>query len=196
MNALLQIDIDTVCLLCCCFCCGFFDTLLSFLGNVGHLTWVMLQQLQDQSYPVLQVHAGSLCFHNPPNSDMDYRIFNVCMWSFLCVRIHTGVGHSDNESAQHFWHFLCSWRGWNLGSLDLKSDAIPVERPAPSPRSVMIDSFAFHAHCLVCRADQSTVKGAGHLRTWTGVGLKTGSPIARGSSTPPPGDASKAEAAL
>ena len=39
------------------------------------------------------------CFRNPPNSDMDYRIFNVR--TFLCVRTHTGVGHTD-ESAQHF----------------------------------------------------------------------------------------------
>ena len=34
---------------------------------------------------------------------MDYRIFNVCTWSFLCVRIHTGVWHTDSKSAQHFW---------------------------------------------------------------------------------------------
>ena len=37
---------------------------------------------------------------NPPNSDMDYMIFNVR--TILCVRIHTGLGHTDNESAQHF----------------------------------------------------------------------------------------------
>ena len=43
------------------------------------------------------------CFRNPPrNSDMDYRICNMRTWSFLCVSIHTGVGHTDNESAQHF----------------------------------------------------------------------------------------------
>ena len=40
------------------------------------------------------------CFSNPPNSDMDYRIFNVRTWSFLYVRIHMGVGHID-ESAPH-----------------------------------------------------------------------------------------------
>ena len=28
------------------------------------------------------------CFNNPPNSDMDYIIFNVSMWYF-CMRIHT-----------------------------------------------------------------------------------------------------------
>ena len=28
-------------------------------------------------------------------------IFNVRTWSFLCVRIHTGIGHIGSESAQH-----------------------------------------------------------------------------------------------
>ena len=42
-----------------------------------------------------------------------------------------GIGHTD-ESAQHFWlrktyFFLCSWQGSNLGSLDLESDALPIE---------------------------------------------------------------------
>ena len=35
------------------------------------------------------------CFRNPPNTNMNYRIFNVCTWSFLCVRIHTGVRHTS-----------------------------------------------------------------------------------------------------
>ena len=51
------------------------------------------------------------CFRNPPNSDMEYRIFIDRTWSFLCVRIHTGVGHTDSESAEHFWlwktQFFC-----------------------------------------------------------------------------------------
>ena len=52
------------------------------------------------------------CFCNPPNSDMDYRTFNVRTWSFLCVCIHMGGGHTDRESG-HFWlrktlkMFLC-----------------------------------------------------------------------------------------
>ena len=41
-------------------------------------------------------------FHNPPNSDMDWRIFNVRAWSLVCVRIHIEVGHTDGESAQPF----------------------------------------------------------------------------------------------
>ena len=52
------------------------------------------------------------CFRNPPNSDMDYRIFTVR--TFLCMRTHTGVGHTDNESAQHFstlTYFSCALDG-------------------------------------------------------------------------------------
>ena len=41
------------------------------------------------------------CFRNQPNYDMDYRIFNVRTWLLLCVRMHTGVGHTDSELAQH-----------------------------------------------------------------------------------------------
>ena len=38
----------------------------------------------------LLVHAGLFgCFHNPPNSDMDYRILKVDMWSFFGMRTHT-----------------------------------------------------------------------------------------------------------
>ena len=36
---------------------------------------------------------------------MGYRIFNVRTWSFLCVCIHNGVGHTDSESAQKFWRW-------------------------------------------------------------------------------------------
>ena len=42
------------------------------------------------------------CFRNPLNSDMVYRIFIVRTRSFLCLRVHTGFGHTDSESAQHF----------------------------------------------------------------------------------------------
>ena len=46
------------------------------------------------------------CFRNPPSSDIDYRIFNVR--TFLCVRIHTGVGHTDKESA----YLRCTYGGY------------------------------------------------------------------------------------
>ena len=61
----------------------------------------------ESRYPTLTNNESAWwvfsCFHNPPNSDMDYRIFNVRTWLFLCVRgVHMGVGHTDSESA-HFW---------------------------------------------------------------------------------------------
>ena len=34
---------------------------------------------------------------NPPNLDMDYRIFNVCMGSF-CTRVHT---HTHSHTLTH-----------------------------------------------------------------------------------------------
>ena len=44
------------------------------------------------------------CFHNPPNSGMDYMIFNLHhTWSFVCMCTYTrGVGHTDSESGQPF----------------------------------------------------------------------------------------------
>ena len=88
-------------------------------------------------YPVFFLCAVFSCFRNPPNSDMD---FNVHTWSFLCVRSHTGVGRTDNESAQHFdseklTNFSCAPDGVRTsGPLDLESrvDVLPVE-PARHP---------------------------------------------------------------
>ena len=83
------------------------DFLIFYLHFIipGHLTWVRLWQPQEQLYPV---HAWSfLCFLNPPKSDMDCRVFNVCLHdhSYACV-IHTGVRHTDSESAQHFFNYF------------------------------------------------------------------------------------------
>ena len=77
------------------------------------------------------------CFRNPPNSDMDYRIFKVRMWSLLCVRTHTGFGHTDNESAHNFnseklSHIFLVLR---IGFEPLvfafgRVDALPIEPPS------------------------------------------------------------------
>ena len=79
-------------------------TLLSLSGNSGRL---YLGKTTAAERAALPRPTGAcwvfLCFRNPPDSDMDYRIFNVITWSFWCVRIHTGVWHTDNESAQHIW---------------------------------------------------------------------------------------------
>ena len=97
------------------------------------------------------------CFHNPTHSDVDYRIFIVCTWSFWCVRMHTWVGHTDSESA-HFWlgkthnFFLCSWRGSNLSPLDLEFDALPIEPPiiiCAVQLWVYTDRLAFGLHTVV-----------------------------------------------
>ena len=56
--------------------------------------------VQKYIYPhVSKVHAGSFRV-SVIHRDMDYRIFNVRM--FLCMHMHTGMEHTDNESAQHF----------------------------------------------------------------------------------------------
>ena len=77
----------------------------SSTGGVGYVTvfntsatWAATFRLRG--YECMLVFF--LCFRNPPNSDMDYSIFNVRTWPFVCVRIHTGVGHTDSESAQPF----------------------------------------------------------------------------------------------
>ena len=84
-----------------------FWSLLSANGR-----YLMCKSLPDYFHLLgIEVHLSScqlsacwVCswFHNPPNSDMDYRIFNVCTWSFMLEDTH-GVGHTDSESVQHFW---------------------------------------------------------------------------------------------
>ena len=94
------------------------------------------------------------CFRNPPNSDMDYRIFTVRTWSFLRMHIHTGVGHTDSESAQHFWlgkthkFFLCSWLDSNLGPLNLESDALPTEPPRHPENQSKINIQSSHKYSI------------------------------------------------
>ena len=76
------------------------------------------------------------CFCNPPKSDMDYRLFNVYTWSFLCVHIYTHRGWTHRQrvgttflTQKTHKFFLCSWRDLNLVPLDLQSDALPIELP-------------------------------------------------------------------
>ena len=71
------------------------------------------------------------CFRNPPNSDIDYRIFNVRTWLFLCTRIHTGVGHT-NKSAEHFdleKQFLVLRMGFDPLVFGSWIDALPMKPP-------------------------------------------------------------------
>ena len=69
------------------------------------------------------------CFGNPHKSDMDYRILIIMRtWSYhshACVYTRelgtsTGSQHDILDSGKTITNgFLCSWWGWNLGSLDL-----------------------------------------------------------------------------
>ena len=67
--------------------------------------------------PLFSACWVSSCFHNPPNSDMDYRIFYVR--TFLCVRLHTGVGHNRRPTMNYVYplqvslgqrQIKCAWR--------------------------------------------------------------------------------------
>ena len=78
---------------------------ISPMGNLGCFRQGKPAATESRYPTLLKVHAGS--FHvsiiHQINSDMDCRIFNVRTWFFFCVRVHTGVGHTYSESAQHFW---------------------------------------------------------------------------------------------
>ena len=57
------------------------------------------------------------------------------MLMLLCVCMHTGVVHTDNESAQHFdAEKLFGWdlNLWSWNPLDFETDALPVEPPRPT----------------------------------------------------------------
>ena len=66
------------------------------------------------------------CFRNPPNFDMDYRIFNVLTWSFYMIILkhdytHRGWAHQQwvsttclTRNNSHKF-VLCSWRSSNSG---------------------------------------------------------------------------------
>ena len=102
-------------------------------------TRLQLRGAKRQLSYYFQVHAGSFRF-SVINRTLTWTTgsLKVRTWSLLCVRIHTGVGHTDSEFAQHFWlakshiFFLSSWRDSNLRPLDLESDALPIEPPRHS----------------------------------------------------------------
>ena len=96
------------------------------------------------------------CFCNPPNSDKNYRIFNVRTRSLICVRMHTGVGYTDSKSAQvtcltqkSSRRFSCALDGpcgtrtrvINM-EFELESDALPVEPPRHSILTCMLSDVA------------------------------------------------------
>ena len=84
-------------------------------------------------------------------------------WYFVCVRIHTGVGHTDNQSAQPFCLgknsklFLYSWRDSNPRPLDLQSKALttePTRHPVPyvwdQAADRCLDIVPYLTCCVMC----------------------------------------------
>ena len=47
--------------------------------------------------------------------------------------------------------FLCSWRGSNIGSLDLESDALPIESPRWYGQKTAESAFGVHGYCKALR---------------------------------------------
>ena len=73
--------------------------------------------------PLFSTCSVCSCFRNPPNSDMNYRILNVRTWSFLYTRglgTPTDSQHNIFNSEKTHKFSLCSWRGSNLGSWNLR----------------------------------------------------------------------------
>ena len=83
-----------------------------FFFFTRRLTWVRLQQPQEQCYPVLQVHAGS--FHVSVIHQTLTRTTGslTCAREHSCVCVHTReLGTPTSEWRQHFWlgktHRVC-----------------------------------------------------------------------------------------
>ena len=88
-----------------------------------------------------------MCFHNPPNSDMDYRIFNVraCIVFRMRVYTHGGWEHRQRISTTFLTRKnsqirkktnSCSPDGIRtFVLLDLESDALPTEPSGFEPSS-------------------------------------------------------------
>ena len=81
----------------------FYYFLLHFIISFGKFgpTWVRLQQPQEQHYPALQVHAGSVhvsIIHQTLTWTAG-SLSCICGHFYACI--YTGVGHTNSESAQH-----------------------------------------------------------------------------------------------
>ena len=63
----------------------FYTLVLSLSGNSGSLTWDMLQQPQEQRYPILQVHAGSF------RVSVIHRTLTWTAGPLTCVRDHSNA---------------------------------------------------------------------------------------------------------
>ena len=106
---------------------------------------VRLQQPQEQRYPVLQVHAGTFqvsVIHQTLTWTTG-SLMCVHVIILACVYIHTGVGHTDNESAQHFLlgktvaNFSCAPGGVRTSGLWISNQMLYQLSHPITPSSVL-----------------------------------------------------------
>ena len=104
------------------------------------------------------------CFRIPPNSDMGYRVFIVHTWSFLCVCVQTGVGHTDSESVQ--WVLM----GLESSSFGSESNAVPIEPPRhPVQYNNNNNHLFFRLRCADCVRSFAWTSFRGSASTWSWI---------------------------
>ena len=141
------------CMICCFFIFLFFYfyTLLSLSENLGRLTWVIAAARPALPSPTM--HAGSFHVSVIHQTDIDYRILNVHTWSFICVRIHMGVGHTDNESVKHFWlgktltNFSCAPGGAGIRTSSFWISSLmlyQLSHPVTPPSDADVEKVQIH----------------------------------------------------
>ena len=121
-------------------------TWLPLSGNSGRLTWVRPQQPQEQRYPVLHVHAGSIrvsVIHRTltwPTGSLT--------WSFLRVRIHTNTESAQHLDSEKLLQLLCvlltGFEPQVFGSLVRRSTnwATPSPFHCPEVQFKMVSMFS------------------------------------------------------
>ena len=118
----------------------FFALYLSLVENLGRLTWVKLQQPQEQRYPFLTVHAVFSCVQTKVWLSI-LGVFNVRTDVDACDCTRGICGHRKRVCTESWlWEKNpLPHRGIEPASAACRSDAIPTElHPRPCPISVLL----------------------------------------------------------
>ena len=128
---------------------------------MGFLPWEIQvafprkSQLQKSLCPTYGACWLFWCFHNPPNSDMDCRIFNVCTDVTACIA-HRGCTDTEREPALNTDSGRknpCHMRpheGIEFGLAACQSDALPTElMPCSTYVKYMTDMMHTFYLCLL-----------------------------------------------
>ena len=88
--------------------------------------------------------------------------------SYVCVRIHMGIGHTDSEPAQHFWfgktqvsRFSCALDGVRTSGHRILSLTLPIEPPFHNLFIVIHTAFSQCVQTLLILVSSSIV-----IDTW------------------------------